>query len=332
MLEASELTLDYGAVRALDHVDLEVPTGDVLSVLGPSGSGKSTLLRVIAGLEPGATGSVRWSGEDLSSVPTHRRQFGLMFQDHMLFAHRDVVANVEFGLRMHGASRRVASERARRALTLVGLAGYESRRTHELSGGEQQRVALARAIAPEPRLLLLDEPFGSLDRALRDRLLVELRELFTELGITAVFVTHDHDEAFAIADHVLILRAGRAEQLGDPVEVWRAPATEFTARFLGFVNTIDVDGDRLLARADGIRIGTEGTIEATVTACTFRRDHFLVTAVAGSARYEITVSADDRTVPSVGDTVMLEVDERAARRYPPSAADPATDPSTDPSS
>lgn len=328
MLKARELTLDYGEVRALDGIDLEVATGDVVSVLGPSGSGKSSLLRVIAGLEPDASGTISWSGKDLSAVPTHRRRFGLMFQDHMLFPHRDVVANVEFGLRMNGASRSVAAERARQALGLVGLAGYGQRRTHELSGGEQQRVALARAIAPEPRLLLLDEPFGSLDRALRDRLAVELRELFTELGITAVFVTHDHDEAFAIADQVLILRAGRAEQLGSPVDVWRAPATEFTARFLGFVNTVVVNGRRMLARPDGIRIVTNGAITAAVTGCTFRRDHFLVTTVptggaaGASKRYEIAVSPNEAVIPRVGDIITLDVDERAAVEFPEAARGP----------
>lgn len=321
MLTARGLTLDYDGTRALNQVDVEVPTGDVLTVLGPSGSGKTSLLRVIAGLEPDAVGTIRWLDEDLSAVPTHRRRFGLMFQDHMLFSHRDVVGNVEFGLRMAGASRRAANQRACRALDLVGLAGYERRRTHELSGGEQQRVALARAIAPEPRLLLLDEPFGSLDRALRDRLLVELRELFTELGITAVFVTHDHDEAFAIADHVLILRAGGIEQYGSPVEVWRSPATEFAARFLGFVNTVVVDGERLLARPDGLRVATNGMVEATVTARTFRRNHFLIAALSKSGRYEIAMSPDDRTIPSVGDRIGIDVDRRAALGFPASGAE-----------
>ncbi len=207
-LETRGLAVRYGDVVALDGVDVDVPRGEVLSVLGPSGSGKSTLLRVIAGLEPTAAGSVHWGGDDLTHVPPHLRRFGLMFQDHALFPHRDVADNVEFGLRMQRRPRTEVEARSNAALARVGLDGYQHRRVHELSGGEQQRVALARAIAPEPRLLMLDEPLGSLDRELRDRLMVELRTLFVDLGLTAIFVTHDHDEAFAVADRVLLMRGG----------------------------------------------------------------------------------------------------------------------------
>lgn len=325
-LRTRGLAVAYDDVAALDGVDLDVAAGSVVSVLGPSGSGKSTLLRVVAGLEPSAAGTVLWADEDLTRVPPHRRRFGLMFQNHALFPHRNVGDNVGFGLRMQRLPRAEVERRAGAALARVGLAGFDHRRVHELSGGEQQRVALARAIAPEPRLLMLDEPLGSLDRELRDRLMVELRTLFVELGLTALFVTHDHDEAFAIADRVLIMRAGRIEQDGLPEQVWQRPATELTARFLGFVNTVTLGDRRLLTRPDGLRLDAPGAIDAigaigaiggTVVARTFRRDHFLlaVEALDGS-RYE--VAATGTQIPSCGDHVGLTVDQSAAVEFPPS--------------
>lgn len=307
MLHAAGLSVRYGDVLALDGIDLSLPTGQVMSVLGPSGGGKSTLLRVVAGLEPGAEGTVRWGDEDLTSVPPHRRRFGLMFQDHALFPHRDVLGNVVFGLRMQHAPRAEAEDRARAVLATVGLAGFEHRRAGQLSGGEQQRVALARALAPEPRLLMLDEPLGSLDRELRERLMVELRALFVELGLTALFVTHDHDEAFAVADRVLILRAGRVEQVGPPAEVWNRPATESAARFLGFVNTVEVEGRRVLARPDGLRLVADGPLAGTVTARTFRRNHFLLTITAPTGDvYEVAVTG--LRPPDIGAGVQIAVD------------------------
>jgi len=314
-LRGQGLSIRYGKVAALDGVDLAVPRGEVLSVLGPSGSGKSTLLRVLAGLEPTAAGSVHWDDEDLTRVPPHLRRFGLMFQDHALFPHRDVADNVGFGLRMQHRPRAQIEERTQAALARVGLDGYRHRRVHELSGGEQQRVALARAIAPEPRLLMLDEPLGSLDRELRDRLMVELRTLFVDIGLTAIFVTHDHDEAFAVADRVLIMRAGRVEQHGRPEAVWEHPATEFAARFLGFLNTVTLGGRRVLTRSDGMRIDPDGPITGTVVARTFRRDHFLLT-VAGpdDMRYEVAVAG--AVVPTPGDHLRLSVDPSAALEFP----------------
>jgi thiamine transport system ATP-binding protein len=208
-----------------------VADGSVVALLGPSGCGKSTLLRAVAGLEPPAAGRVCWDGADLAGVPVHRREFGLVFQDGQLFPHRDVAGNVAFGLGMRGVPRASARERVAELLDLVGLAGYEARRSTELSGGEQQRVALARALAPRPRLLLLDEPLSALDRALREQLALDLARVLT--GTTALVVTHDHDEAFTLADHVAVMRAGRIVQTGPPTKVWREPADEETARFLG---------------------------------------------------------------------------------------------------
>ena len=315
MLAAERLAVRYGEVTALAGVDLRVGDREIVSVLGPSGSGKSTLLRVIAGLAPEATGTVRWDGQDLTGVPPHRREFGLMFQDHALFPHRDVVGNVTFGLRMQHRPRADVDARAREALALVGLTGFEHRRVAELSGGEQQRVALARALAPAPRLLMLDEPLGALDRALRDRLVAELRALFVRLGLTVVFVTHDHDEAFALADRVVVMHGGRIVQQGSPSEVWEHPADAFVARFLGW-NVTRAFGDGLVAiRPESLRLTTDGgTRRLLVTGRTFRRDHFLVELEAGGGeRLQVAVPVDG-PVPEIGDEVGVDA--------PPGAATP----------
>jgi thiamine transport system ATP-binding protein len=310
MLRVEALEVRYGDAVALDGIDLVVEDGEVVSVLGPSGSGKSTLLRAVAGLEPPVRGRVVWDGDDLAGVPPHRRQLGLMFQDHTLFPHRDVLGNVAFGLRMHGVPAAQAAARAGELLTLVGLAGYEHRRVAELSGGEQQRVALARAIAPTPRLLMLDEPLGSLDRALRERLMVELRDLFTRLGLTSLYVTHDHDEAFALADRVAVMHDGRIEQLGSPVDVWEHPANEFVARFLGYNVTDALGGGRVAVRPDSLRVDADGPIAGVVTARTFRRDHFLLEVkVADAPSLEVAVTGD--RIPATGDPVRLAADPAA---------------------
>jgi thiamine transport system ATP-binding protein len=310
MLSIRGLTVNYGEVTALDGVDLEVADGEVVCVLGPSGCGKSTLLRAIAGLEVPTTGTVAWDGHDLAGTPPHRRNLGLMFQDQSLFPHRDVLGNVVFGLRMQRVPPSRARGRAQELLTLVGLAGYEHRRVSELSGGEQQRVALARALAPAPRLLMLDEPLGSLDRRLRDRLVVDLRELFVQLGQTALFVTHDHDEAFAVADRVAVMRAGRIDQVGAPADVWTQPATEFVARFLGYNVTDALGPERVAVRPDGLRLDPAGPVTGVVTARTFRRDHFLVRVkVADGSPLEVAVRGE--AVPEVGDPVTLVADRDA---------------------
>lgn len=230
-LSVRGLTVHYGDLVAVSDVDLSVPDGSVLALLGPSGCGKSTLLRAVAGLEPPAAGRVCWDDVDLAGVPVHRREFGLVFQDGQLFPHRNVAGNVAFGLRMRRAPGPARRARVAELLDLVGLSGYESRKSTELSGGEQQRVALARALAPRPRLLLLDEPLSSLDRALREQLAIDLARVL--VGTTALVVTHDHDEAFTLADRVAVMRAGRIVQTGPPSEVWRQPVDADTARFLG---------------------------------------------------------------------------------------------------
>ncbi|HJZ47979.1 MAG TPA: ABC transporter ATP-binding protein [Roseiflexaceae bacterium] len=247
ILDIRDVVKDYGDTPALRGVSLGVAPGAIVCLLGPSGCGKTTLLRVIAGLERADAGVVVFAGRPIDGVPVHERGFGLMFQDYALFPHRDVAGNVAFGLRMHGWPREQIEARVAEMLDLVGLAGYDRRRVYELSGGERQRVALARSLAPSPRLLMLDEPLGALDRALRERLLEELRAILKRVGVTSIYVTHDQTEAFAIADWLVLMNDGLIEQQGPPEAVYRRPATRFAARFLGLSNLID---GRVLERED----------------------------------------------------------------------------------
>ncbi|MFE6778012.1 ABC transporter ATP-binding protein [Streptomyces sp. NPDC057702] len=278
---------------ALDAVSLGVAERETVCVLGPSGSGKSTMLRVVAGLQAADSGQIRLAGRDQAGVPAHRRGVGLMFQDHQLFPQRDVAGNVAFGLRLRKAGRGEADRAVAELLDLVGLPGAQRRAIAALSGGEQQRVALARALAPRPKLLMLDEPLGQLDRGLRERLVVELRQMFRQLGTTVLAVTHDQGEAFALADRVVVMQDGRIAQVGTPLEVWQQPASEFVARFLGFDNVVDAtvrgaSADtpwgmvpvptgtaagpcQLLIRPTGVRLtGADDGLPCVVRARTFR--------------------------------------------------------------
>lgn len=238
LVSAKGLTLSYDGTRVLDGVSFEVEEGEILALLGPSGCGKTSILRVLAGLERAEAGTVSFDGEVIDGVPSHRRGIGMMFQEFALFPHLNVAANLEFGLRMQSLSRAERQSRVGELLELVGLAGYEDRSVHQLSGGERQRVALARSLAPRPRLLMLDEPMGSLDRGLRDALLLELRGILTQLGQTSIYVTHDQDEAFSLADRVLIMDRGTIRQEGRPETIFAQPADAFVARFIGLGNLI----------------------------------------------------------------------------------------------
>ncbi len=238
MLEVLDIHKTYEGRPLLRGISFRVGQGETLGLLGPSGSGKSTLLRIISGLEQPESGQVLWNGEDLSGVPVHKRNFGLMFQDYALFPHRNVYDNVAFGLRMQGLARPEIDKRVREALDSVGMLAFSNRHVTDLSGGEQQRVALARALVPRPRLLMLDEPLGALDRTLREQLTEELHQLLHATGIPAVYVTHDQEEAFAIADRLVLLHDGKVEQKGSPPEVYSHPATPWAARFLGMANLL----------------------------------------------------------------------------------------------
>jgi thiamine transport system ATP-binding protein len=331
-LRLEHVGVTYGDRAALIGVDLTVGTGRTLTVLGESGSGKSTLLRAIAGLEP-ATGRVHWEDTDLTEVPTHRRGIGMVFQDHALLPHRDVLGNVRFGLEGRGSERATATDRAAALIARVGLEGYEHRSVTSLSGGEAQRVALARALAPEPRVLLLDEPYGALDRERRDRLMVEVRSILRTSGVTVVHVTHDHDEAFALGDAVAILHHGRLEQVGDPDDVWHHPATARVARFLGATNEVDgeatTDGVvttalgqigvpgvaagpvRLLWRPEALRVEPGGPIRGRVIDTTFRRAHHLVTVETAAGRFEAISGAVGRP----GESLDLRLDGSAVHVF-----------------
>ncbi|MEV0680022.1 ABC transporter ATP-binding protein [Actinosynnema sp. NPDC050436] len=323
-LRLNGISVRYGDVPAVSEVDLAVGGGEVVALLGPSGCGKSTLLRTVAGLEAPSAGAVTWDGADLAGTPVHRRGFGLVFQDGQLFPHRDVAGNVAFGLRMRRVEREERDKRVAELLELVGLAGYQRRRVTELSGGEQQRVALARALAPRPRLLLLDEPLSALDRALREALAVDLARLLREAGATALVVTHDHDEAFTLADRVAVMRAGRIHQVGPPAEVWQSPADVEVARFLGCGRVLAArEAERLVGvaarvglRATALRTDPDGPLEAEVLERAHRRDHvrLLVRLTDERPGGEQPVAGEFEAVaaiadpPEVGDAVRLAVD------------------------
>jgi ABC-type Fe3+/spermidine/putrescine transport system ATPase subunit len=238
ILEVDRLSNHYEGKPLLQDVSFSLKQGEILCLLGPSGSGKTTLLRLLAGLEREEAGTISFCGKDVRNIPPHKRNFGMMFQEYALFPHKSLQQNVAFGLEMQQCPREELSKRVKSVLEMVGLSGMENRNIDELSGGERQRVALARSLAPQPQLLLLDEPLGSLDRALRDRLTGEIRTILKSLAVTAVFVTHDQAEAFSIADKVAVLHHGILQQFDTPENLYRNPANITVANFLGFRNLI----------------------------------------------------------------------------------------------
>jgi ABC-type Fe3+/spermidine/putrescine transport system ATPase subunit len=233
MLEVKGLDVTLGNKEILRGVSLTVGDGEAVAVLGPSGSGKTTLLRAIAGLIPISAGAVKWDEVDLDPTPTHLRGFGLMFQGYALFPHLDVAGNIGFGLRMAGVADREIDDRVSAALDWVGLGGFGDRAIADLSGGEKQRVALARTLAPEPRLVMLDEPLGALDRSLRERLMVETRQILTDREVTSLIVTHDREEAASLSDRLALMRKGAIVQSGTLQELLDHPADEWIREFLG---------------------------------------------------------------------------------------------------
>lgn len=327
-----DLTVRFDGTVAVDGVDLDVPAGSVTAVLGPSGSGKSTLLRAVAGLETPAVGTIRYDDQDLAQVPTHKRGFALMFQDGQLFPHQSVGRNVGYPLRLRHRSGREVDARVGELLDLVGLAGFADRMPATLSGGERQRVALARSLAVEPRMLLLDEPLSALDRDLRERLAAELHDILQRAATTTLLVTHDQEEAFAIADRMVVMRAGRVVQAGTVEDVWRAPADAWTARFLGYATVLDGTAARALRdlvdpgatwsevalRRSAIRLDPTGPLEATVLSARVTPDQLrLELDVVGVGR--LAAVAEPRHPVVVGDTVRARVVPDRLAALPPTS-------------
>lgn len=233
--KVTDISNRYGGNLLLQDINFSLDPGEILCLLGPSGSGKTTLLRLIAGLEEEYSGHVIFKGKNIRTTPAHKRGFGLMFQEYALFPHKNVEENIRFGLEMQNLPNKQQLYQVDTMLELVGLSGFGERRIDELSGGERQRVALARSLAPKPELLLLDEPLGSLDRTLRERLTVEIRAILKELGVTAIFVTHDQNEAFGVADKIAVLKNGILQQFAAPEQLYRFPNNTDVAHFLDFV-------------------------------------------------------------------------------------------------
>jgi putative spermidine/putrescine transport system ATP-binding protein len=273
-LALRDLAKFYGEGKpAVAGIDLAAARGEFLTLLGPSGCGKTTVLRMIAGLVPPSSGRIAVDGVDITALPSHQRNMGLVFQSYALFPHLSVARNVAFGLEMRGAGRAAIERRVAESLALVRLEGLRRRMPRELSGGQQQRVALARALVIEPSLLLLDEPLSNLDAKLREELRDEIREIQRRLGITAIFVTHDQVEALTLSDRIAVMNEGRLEQLGTPTEIYERPASEFVAAFIGRTNRIaatiagsDGEGSQLIAGALRFAAATRLPVGSAVTA------------------------------------------------------------------
>ena len=379
-LEVRDVHKSFEGQPVLCGISASIAEGEIVVLLGPSGCGKTTLLRIIAGLESAEQGILSLEGIDLGQIPIHRRGFGMVFQDYALFPHKNVRQNVAFGLRMSGWVQSLQERRVRQVLGMVGLAEFGERTVHELSGGEQQRVALARALAPYPRLLLLDEPLGSLDRALRERLMGELRLILKEAGgpaasemtsreetepkpvnseadalaelprsaMTSIYVTHDQEEAFAVADRVLVMNEGQIEQEGTPVELYRRPMTPFVARFLGMENLLEAEiisreppvvrstiGDclledlrepedgqaTLLVRPDAATLVPEGdqgpnAVEGSLTEISFRGRHQIATILVTSGPEPVTLKLNfdsNVVLPTVSTLIRIKLDPTKLR-------------------
>ncbi|HLG74501.1 MAG TPA: ABC transporter ATP-binding protein [Chloroflexota bacterium] len=330
------LRKSYGAVVAADVDRLEARAGQLLTLLGPSGCGKTTTLRCIAGLVQPELGSIQIGGREITGLPTHRRNLGMVFQNYAIFPHMDVFDNVAYGLHGRGLGKDQVRSRVADALELVELSGYERRYRHQLSGGQQQRVALARAIVYQPDVLLLDEPFSNLDAKLRKSMRLEVRKLQQRLKLTTVFVTHDQQEALSLSDVVAVMNAGRVEQVGTPAEVYEAPSSEFVADFIGSTNllpgvvrgsplgVVDVELDggavvsipadaglaagarvKVLAKPEAVRLvpAPGGTLHGTLSAVAYLGAVTQFQVELASCSIEVLMPAGEALAPAIGDAV-----------------------------
>ncbi len=331
LLEVRNLGKDYAGEPLLTAVSFSLQKGDILCLLGPSGSGKTTLLRMLSGLEIPDQGKILFAGKDLAGVAPHRRHFGMMFQEYALFPHKTIAENICFGLEMQNWPFKKQLERMKEMLNLVGLQGFEQRRIETLSGGERQRVALARSLAPQPQLLLLDEPLGSLDRTLRDHLAGEIRSILKSQGVTAVFVTHDQSEAFTVADQIAILHQGKMEQLAPPEQLYRHPVNEHIARFLGFQNIVEdgalkrlfpsIKGNsgakKYLIRPEAARIVTESSLQpeglrlkGVLSKRVFQGQIFQIEIATDGGHFSFALPIDP-SPPPPGSAIMLQLNSAA---------------------
>lgn len=335
-----------GGTRALLPTDLEIEQGEILSLLGPSGCGKTTLLRIIAGLERADAGAqILFDGEDVTARPVERRQVGMVFQSYALFPNMSVRANIGYGLRMQRLARHEIDARVREVVALCQLEPYVDRAISALSGGQRQRVALARAFAPRPRLLLLDEPLSALDAALRTRLRDELAQLLRDFGITAIFVTHDQDEALAIADRVAVMHAGEVAQIGSPEALYRAPRTAFVARFVGDAMALGgsavgsdlhlpggvlrlprnmAAGEGAFVRAEDVRLDPQGPLRARVEGVTFLGTHYRL-SLSGTAAGRLQALHSASEAPKAGQDVSVSISPDALMLLPLDPSDDALD-------
>jgi putative spermidine/putrescine transport system ATP-binding protein len=316
-VQFSQVSRHYGAVKALDEVDLEVFEGEFFAMLGPSGSGKTTCLRLVAGFEQPTSGHIEIFGQTAEGVPPFRRNVNTVFQDYALFPHLNVLDNVAYGLMIRGVAKAERYRTAEEALELVALRGLGERRAGELSGGQRQRVALARALVNKPRVLLLDEPLGALDLKLREQMQEELKTLHRQLGITFIFVTHDQNEALSMADRVALFNEGRVVQVGTPQEIYRQPRSRFVADFVGSSNVLPPDfvdavsGERRWAslRPESIRLTQSGGHEASVAATNFLGGSTRVALDVGQLRLHAMVPSVS-SVPAVGERVHIDWDRQ----------------------
>ena len=338
-LTITNIYKSFEGKRVLQGISFRVPVGKITALLGPSGCGKSTLLEIIAGLIKPDRGECTWNEESLTGVAPHKRGFGLMFQDYALFPHKNVGENVAFGLKMADWEKENIKQRTEKVLDLVGLPAYGSRDVSTLSGGEQQRVALARSLAPQPRLLMLDEPLGSLDRTLRERLMGELREILSDMGQTVLYVTHDQVEAFTVADQVVVMKAGAVAQIGTPQLIYQHPDSPFVARFLGLDNLLSGQvrktktgtmvstalGDwpvshpregqvTVLLRPDRFQVGPVAShhLTGTLIQCNFSGNMYQIAVDVQGTILHVDFPASTTELPPEGETITLSFDSHVA--------------------